>query len=367
MKTELGVHATRFLDLLNGHYPDSVLFIGRVMGGVPDATGAEVVDVDLDGFDLLMTTPTGRQEVRVGFGSPAPEPEALTIAAFALLKEARARSGESGQTSAERAMAEVGSIRTMITSVAAVRDIGPHLVEVTFAGGDLETFEPLGPDTFLYLLFPPAGQRLVIDQSFSWDTYRAIPTDVRPMGAYYTLRRWRPQAAELDIHVVTHGDEGNVSPWTRRAKPGDPVALWGPRTAWSPPTDTTNYLLVADETGLPMVAAALEDLPAGVPVEVVVEASAPTDWPELPERDGLTLTWLDRGDEPPGTTMLLADRVASLDIDPEGLFAYGGAESRAMNALRRHFRKTLGCRREQVSMVNYWRHQVFGEEAEQMA
>ena len=52
-------------------------------------------------------------------------------------------------------------------------------------------------------------------------------------------------------------------PGRQRARPGDPVALWGPRTAYAPPAGTDWYLLVADETGLPAVAAILESLPEG--------------------------------------------------------------------------------------------------------
>ena len=36
-----------------------------------------------------------------------------------------------------------------------------------------------------------------------------------------------------------------------------PVALWGPRTGFEPAAETDWYLLVADETGLPAVAAIL--------------------------------------------------------------------------------------------------------------
>ena len=64
--------------------------------------------------------------------------------------------------------------------------------------------------------------------------------DERPIGAYYTVRRWRPDVAELDMLFVLHGDEDTGRPDRRRrgppgARPGDPVALWGPRAAFEPP------------------------------------------------------------------------------------------------------------------------------------
>jgi len=53
---------------------------------------------------------------------------------------------------------------------------------------------------------------------------------------------------------------------------------------------------------------------------------------------------------------LLADAVRSLP-EPDGThYAWGGGESHAMTAARKHLRRTAGLRREQVAMVAYWRH-----------
>ncbi len=140
-------------------------------------------------------------------------------------------------TDTDRDAAEADQIRTFVTHVSAVEDIHPHLRQITFAGGDLTTFEPLGPDTFCYLLLPAPGRdTLGIDQSFTWEQYSSgCRPEERPVGAYYTVRRWRPDAAELDMLFVLHGDDGHASRWAARAKRGDEVALWGPRTAYHPP------------------------------------------------------------------------------------------------------------------------------------
>lgn len=346
-----------FVEHVNNSYEDSLVLVGRILGGHGDATTARVADVDRSGLDLELGTPAGPVAVRVDFPQPVERADAVSAAAFALVAEARRRSGEPGTTSAERVLAEMTAIRTMVTSVSAVEDLGPHLRQITFNGGDLATFTPLGPDTFLYVLLPPRGRgELTIDQTFTWEAYREMPEAERPVGAYYTLRRWRPEVAELDAHFVLHGDEGPASAWALVAEVGDPVALWGPRTSWAPPAGTTRYLLVADETGLPAVGAILEHLPDDVAVDVVAETGGPEDRPPLAERAGVTVHWLERGDAPAGTTSLLVDAVRELDIDPDGLYAWGGAESRAVTAVRKLLRRERGCSREQVSMVGYWRH-----------
>jgi NADPH-dependent ferric siderophore reductase len=270
---------------------------------------------------------------------------------------ARERSGEEGTTSAERVMRESASIRTFLTHVVSVTDVHPHLRQITFGGGDLATFAPAGPDTFLYLLVPPPGRtELTIDQSFTWEAYGDMPEADRPVGAYYTVRRWRPERHELDVLCVLHGDAGPASAWAGRARPGDPVALWGPRTAYAPPPGTDSFLLVADETGLPAVAAILESLPPRTPAQVVAEVDNIDERQDLPGSPSVGVTWVYRGGAPAGTTTALADAVRALAWPGGTPYVWGGGESRAMTAVRRYVRGEVGLPREQVSLVAYWRH-----------
>ncbi len=143
----------------------------------------------------------------------------------------------------------------------------------------------------------------------------------QPIGAYYTVRRWRPDDREIDALFVLHGvDEprsttttgGRAARWAAGAAPGDPVALWGPRTGFAPPPDTDRYLLVADDTGLPAVAAIIESLPPGTPIRVVAEVDAEEDRQPLPERDGVEVTWGYRRGAAPGTTTFLQDAVRTM-------------------------------------------------------
>jgi NADPH-dependent ferric siderophore reductase len=215
---------------------------------------------------------------------------------------------------------------------------------------------PGGLDQFLYLLAPPAGRsELPIDQSFTWEQYGRMATEDRPVGAYYTVRRWLPERGELDIIVVLHGDEGEGSAWAQRASRGDPVALWGPRTAFEPPEGTDGYLLVADETGLPAVGAILEALAPGTPVDVFVELAGPEDRLDLPTAADARVTWFSRDGAPPGTTGHLQDAVRRAAIRGSSPYAWGGAESHVVTAVRKHLRRERGFERAAVSMTGYWR------------
>jgi NADPH-dependent ferric siderophore reductase len=349
--------APDILERLNVDFEDAVLFIGRVLGERPEATSARVLAVDPGGADLLVRDPHGDHLRRLDFPEPITAPMQLTEALFGFLAAARERSGDEGLTTAERAMQEVTSLRTFLTRVVAVAEVHPHLRRITFAGGDLATFSPAGPDTFLYLLLPPPGRtELTIDRGFTWTGYDEMPEAERPVGAYYTLRHWRPELQELDILCVLHGDAGPASAWASRAEPGDPVALWGPRTAWDPPPGTDRYVLVADETGLPAVAAILESLPAGTPVQVVAEVDGPDERQELPADPAVDVTWVYRHGAPAGTTPLLVDAARALPWPDGTPYVWGGGESRAMTAVRRYVRRERGLDRAAVSLVAYWRH-----------
>jgi NADPH-dependent ferric siderophore reductase len=359
LAAQLATSAPAVLERLNVDFEDSVLFVARILGECPGATRARVTSVDTRAATLVVTDADGDHLRRVPFGSEVTDPDQLTAELFAFVVSARERSGEDGVTSAERVMQEMSSIRTFLTHVVAVEDLHPQLRRITFGGGDLATFTPAGPDTFLYLLAPPPGRReLTIDQSFTWAAHAEMPEDERPIGAYYTLRHWRPEQHELDILCVLHDDAGPASAWAAGARPGDPVALWGPRTAYAPPAATDSYLLVADETGLPAVAVILESLPDGTAARVFAEVASGNERQELPESPSFEVTWLHRDGAPAGTTTLLADAVRAMPWPGRTPYVWGGGESRAMTAVRRYVRGEVGLDRTAVSLVAYWRHEA---------
>ena len=126
-------------------------------------------------------------------------------------------------------------IKTFVTSVARIEQLAHPFTRVTFRGGDLEHFQSIGPDQFLYLLLPPAGQSdLTIDATFEWSQYQTMPESQRPIGAYYTVRHHRPDAAELDIDIVRHGHEGQVGRWLNQCQARRPRRIVGSANGLQP-------------------------------------------------------------------------------------------------------------------------------------
>jgi NADPH-dependent ferric siderophore reductase len=352
--------APLFLAHVNDEHADWALVVGRAFGGLPHAERAQVVDLDRLGVGIDVVDAGTTHRVRVAFTESVESTLQLQARGVALAVRARELSGDTTITSLEAQAAELAAIRTFVTSVRRTEQITRDVRQLTFGGGDLATFAPAAADQFLYVLAPPLGRHeLTIDAGFSWEQYATMPPGEQPIGAYYTVRRWRPEVAEvaeLDMLFVLHGVEGPAAAWAAGAQRGDPVALWGPRSAFAPPEGTEWFLLVADDTGLPAVSAIVESLPPGTPVRVVAEVDDEDTRQPLPEVAGVDVHWCYRRGAAPGTTTLLVDAVRAMTWPAGTAYAWGGAESRCITAVRRHVRDERGLPAAAVSMTGYWRH-----------
>ncbi|MGH2586801.1 MAG: siderophore-interacting protein [Dehalococcoidia bacterium] len=246
--------------------------------------------------------------------------------------------------------------RIFLARVVRTAPVTPHMVRITLAGEDLTRYEDVGPDQFLYVFLPgPNGGPPRVGHDFTWEGWRDLPPEERPVGRYYTVRYCRPERGELDLDFVLHGD-GPATAWAVQAKSGDAVALWGPRFAYTPPAATDFLLLLADETGLPATAAILESLAPGIRAHACIEVRDRSAEQPLPSEGAARITWLHRGDRTPGDALLHA--VRTLDLLPRGVTAYvwGGAEFNAMMACRAYLVEERGLAGACIRTVGYWRH-----------
>ncbi|WP_029431479.1 siderophore-interacting protein [Blastococcus sp. URHD0036] len=230
--------------------------------------------------------------------------------------------------------------------------VTPHVVRIVLGGPGLAGFSPVHSDSYVKLVLPPRGAPYAAP--FDPDAVQAEhPREFWPSTRTYTVRRWDEAAGELTLDVVTHGDEGLAGPWASAAQPGDTVMLFGPGGAYTPGTDADWHLLVGDETTLPAIAASIERLPAGARALAFVEVADATEQQDLVLPEGVTLTWVHRGDHAPGTALVAAVLSAAL---PEGTVqAFVHGEAGAVRDLRRWLRGTLAVPRELLSVSGYWR------------
>src|SRR5690606_21164117 len=101
-------------------------------------------------------------------------------------------------------------------------------------------------------------------QPFNIQQVRAtMPRELWPRLRTYTVRAWDPDALELTLDFVHHGDEGLAGPWAANARPGDELFMLGPGGGYAPDPGADWHLLAGDESALPAIAASLEALPEG--------------------------------------------------------------------------------------------------------
>ncbi|MGW3958736.1 siderophore-interacting protein [Amycolatopsis sp. NPDC005003] len=250
--------------------------------------------------------------------------------------------------------------------VTAVRPVTPHLVRVTFAAESFRDVPAGAPDQYVKVFFPLRGQEAPVlpetgSDVMSWyRTYLAMPDAVRPPMRTYTVRAHRPEAAELDVEFVLHGDDGPASAWASRVAPGDRVVFTGPYGLYALPAGCDWQLLVGDETALPAIGAIIEQLPPGARASVYVELADRADRQAFETRGAVEIHWIVRGARPPGEALLEALRGAAF---PGGTpYAWVSGEAGVVKSARRHLVREREVDKRLICFTGYWR-QGMSEEA----
>ncbi|MBE1490471.1 siderophore-interacting protein [Plantactinospora soyae] len=248
--------------------------------------------------------------------------------------------------------------------VADVQRITPHMARVSFTGDDLADLHLDGPDQQVKLYFPRPGQSRPRMPEPGPDLYRwyesftAIPEPERPWTRSYTIRAHHPQGTLIDIDFALHHNAGPATRWALHATPGDTLAMFGPSPVFARPvplTGTDWILLAADEAALPALGTIIEALPEGTRALAFVEVRDRSEEQRFDTRGEVTLRWLHRGDHPAGHGTLLTDAVRGADFPPGSVFAWLGAESGTVRALRRHLVGERRLPRRSVDFTGYWR------------
>jgi NADPH-dependent ferric siderophore reductase len=295
--------------------------------------------------------------------------------------------------------------RVFSVRVAAVTSLTPHFVRVTLTGDELAEFSAVGLDQRIKVLLPLEGHGFSdLPEGEDWfAAWRALPDATRNPIRTYTVRSFRPDAHELDIDFVAHGDAGPASRWVSACRVGDELRIVGPRVPESPedlpsgaaefaPGSANRILLAGDETAAPAICAILEALDVTAVGHVFIEV--PTDADRLPVSApaGVEVRWIARNGASHGVRM--TDHVqawasavspaprpvstggqqaapvelADVDIDHQVLwdvpsedddlpvYAWIAGEAGCVKELRRHLVRGVGMDRKQVAFMGYWRH-----------
>ncbi|MEU7003194.1 siderophore-interacting protein [Nonomuraea sp. NPDC046570] len=251
----------------------------------------------------------------------------------------------------------------LVLRVRRTAQIAPHFVRVTLGDGDIARFTPMGYDQWFRLFIPVPGKPLprLPDKltMASYLRYLTISKQDRPILRSYSVRAYRAEGPEIDVDFVLHdppagGTPGSAASWAQTCRPGDQVAILDEGVTFNPPADTTNVLLVADESGLPAIGGILASLPRDVSGRALVEVPSPADVQELDPPPGVTVDWVIRDDPHalPGRAVLAAAEQVALPDEPT--FGWVVGEQALPVALRRHW-IAAGLPKDRIVFCGYWR------------
>lgn len=248
-------------------------------------------------------------------------------------------------------------------SVVRTARISERFQRVTVAGDDLTRFPWLGFDHWFRLFLPWPEQttfRLpTATDSLWWPQYLTIPTAERPHCANYTVADFRPGSGELDIdfvlHYDAHGDiEGRAAGWALGAHPGDVVAILDQGRMFAPPAEVSEYLIAADETGVPAVLSILRSLPSDARGRVALEIPTASDRRESPAPADLDVSWFVRDDAVASRGDRVLDAIDEWgEADPTS-YAFIVGESRLATRGRKILR-ARGLPTERITFSGFWK------------
>jgi NADPH-dependent ferric siderophore reductase len=239
--------------------------------------------------------------------------------------------------------------------------LSPGFVRVTVAGQDLERLPRHGYDQWFRLCLPIGAGTVdwsALPDQFGLSGYLKFKSSglaKRVAVRNYTVRQHRPEAGELDIDFVAHGDRGLAGPWAQRAQPGDQLALIDQGRGFSPTAPDDFHLLVGDESAQPAILGILRDLPRSARGLALIELPQAADAQPAEAPEGFEVRWIVRspGSGQPGQAALAELREVALER-PEAVTAYLAGEQALASGGRRHL-VAAGLPKSKIEFVGYWR------------
>ena len=225
--------------------------------------------------------------------------------------------------------------------------LSPHMIRIVLTSPELKS-RPKGCEGANCKIFIPNK-----NQSPD-DLIEQILSGPRPTVRTYTVRNFRKDLLELDIDFVVHGDEGPASKFALNAKPGDFLGFRGPSEVKIKDYYADWYLLAADMSALPVVAATLEKLPKNAVGMAIIEVQSKEDIQNIYAPKGIDINWLIQSD--PHIPSRAQETMIRATSFPDGVIQTCIAgESGVIKSLRTFFKDETQIPKDDIYISGYWK------------
>lgn len=233
--------------------------------------------------------------------------------------------------------------------------ITPSYLRIFLGGEGVEKFAVPTVGDNNKIMVPPAGVSKVQLQEFDYKSldWKPMAEEEKPVVRTLTHRGIDLEKKELWLDFVVHGDEGRASAWAKAAKPGDELHVMMKNRADQLYGEADNYLLVGDNSAIPVLGAILEDLPETAKGTCIIEVFGKEHEQTLPTKANIEFKWLHNPEPQKGSK--LADVVEALDLPKENKFGYVAAELNTVKRLRTYLRKNMGWQRDELYAFSFWK------------
>ena len=245
-----------------------------------------------------------------------------------------------------------------LLTVSGARQLTPNMIRVTFAGPELTDIPHGCEGAHCKIMLPNNGQSR---QEFATQ----LADGPKLVTRTYTIRHVRSEPSEIDIDFVAHGDEGPASAWALRAEPGGFCGFTGPGKVKLTDFYADWYLLAADMSALPVVAATLEAMPRDAKGLAVFEITSEEDRQAIDAPPGVELRWLVHA-EPHDRSSAQEDLIRSLDWPAGTVQTCIAGESGVIRSLRVFLHNEKQLPKGDTYISGYWKIGLVEDEHQAM-
>jgi len=235
----------------------------------------------------------------------------------------------------------------MLLTVDEAWRLTPNMIRVNFSGPGLADFPEGREGGNCKLLLPEPDETC---EHFSKRLLDGSPLVKRT----YTVRHYSRDSQVLSIDFVAHGDEGPASRWASHARRGDFLGFSGPSEPKVAHFEADWYLVAADPSAIPVVAATLEAMPRHAKGVAVFEVTSLEDKQDIDAPAGVEMHWLIHPDPHVASTAQEAF-IRALHLPDKHIQTCIAGESGVIKSLREILSQRDNLQRSDTYIAGYWK------------